>query len=89
MSQHERFDASGNECDDALTNLYQYLDKELNTASSQTIKAHLDECNGCSDMFDFENRLKTVVHDRLAEDVPPEFIDRLHQALRDESASAN
>jgi mycothiol system anti-sigma-R factor len=76
---------TGNDCDDALANLYSYLDQELNAANSATIRSHLDDCTGCTGRFDFESRLKAVVHDRLAEDVPPEFIDRLRQALADES----
>ena len=83
MSQQDCIDPGG-DCDEALTNLYQYLDKELDSASSATIREHLDECSGCHERFDFEARLKTVVHDRLAEEVPPEFIERLHQALEAE-----
>ena len=84
MSYNDCIEPTGSDCDDALANLYQYLDEELNTASSETIRAHLDECHGCNGRFDFERRLKTVVHDRLSEDVPHEFLDRLRQALADE-----
>ena len=84
MSNNDCIDPTSNDCDDALTSLYQYLDQELNTASSETIRAHLDQCQGCSGRFDFEMRLKTVVHERLSEDVPPEFLDRLRLALEDE-----
>jgi len=84
MSNNDCIDPTSSDCDDALASLYQYLDQELNTASSETIRAHLDECHGCNGRFDFERRLKTVVNDRLSEDVPPEFLDRLRQALSDE-----
>ena len=83
MSHHDCIDPGG-DCDDALTNLYQYLDAEMDDASSATIRAHLDECNGCNERFDFESRLKIVVHERLAEEVPPEFIQRLREALEAE-----
>ena len=84
MNNNDCIEPTGSDCDDALTSLYQYLDQELGTASSETIRAHLDECHGCNGRFDFEMRLKTVVHDRLSEDVPPELLDRLRQALADE-----
>ncbi len=84
MTDTDCIGPTGSECDDALASLYQYLDKELNSASSATIRAHLDGCNGCSERFDFEKRLKAVVHERLSEDVPPEVLDRLRKALADE-----
>jgi anti-sigma factor (TIGR02949 family) len=77
---------SGRECDDALTNLYQYLDREIETTSIETIRGHLEGCSGCMQRFDFEARLKIVVRERLSEEVPPELIDRLRQALARESS---
>jgi mycothiol system anti-sigma-R factor len=71
-------------CDDALTSLYQYLDQELEAANAKRIREHLEECGMCLSRFDFEARLKTVVRDRLAEDVPEEFISKLKQAIADD-----
>lgn len=76
---------SGRKCDEALTNLYQYLDREMDSANSERIHAHLDDCSGCFDIFEFEIRLKIVVRERLSEEVPPEFIERLRVALARES----
>ena len=73
-------------CDDALTSLYQYLDQELEEASAAQIRLHLDGCGDCGPRFEFETRLKTVIRERLAEDVPEEFIARLHRVLADEWA---
>ncbi|MEA1903671.1 MAG: zf-HC2 domain-containing protein [Actinomycetota bacterium] len=73
------------ECDEALTDLYTYLDAELDTASNAKIKAHLDECPGCEASFDFEGRLRTVVKARLNEDVPDSFVSKLKEALADEA----
>lgn len=72
------------ECDEALTNLYQYLDAELDSATTERIKHHLDECPGCMAPFEFESRLKTVVRERLDEDVPASFVSKLHEALKAE-----
>ncbi|MGH8949090.1 MAG: zf-HC2 domain-containing protein [Acidimicrobiia bacterium] len=78
---------SGHECDDALTNLYQYLDREIETTTSEVIRAHLEDCSGCLRSFDFEARLQIVVKERLAEEVPPEFLERLRDAIAREAAS--
>jgi len=75
------------DCDEALANLYQYLDAELDTASSEKIKAHLDECPGCEAPFDFEGRLRSVVKERLNEDVPDTFVSKLRDVLAQEADS--
>jgi anti-sigma factor (TIGR02949 family) len=79
---------SGHECDDALTNLYMYLDREIEATTSETIRAHLEDCNGCLRSFDFEARLKVVVRERLSEDVPTEFLERLRQAIAREASTS-
>ncbi|HJQ91270.1 MAG TPA: mycothiol system anti-sigma-R factor [Acidimicrobiia bacterium] len=79
---------SGHECDDALTNLYQYLDREIEASTSEVIRAHLEDCSGCLKSFDFEARLQIVVRERLAEDVPDEFVQRLRDAIAREAASS-
>jgi anti-sigma factor (TIGR02949 family) len=78
---------SGHECDDALTNLYQYLDREIEASTSEVIRAHLEDCSGCLKSFKFEERLQIVVRERLAEEVPPEFLERLRDAIAREAAS--
>jgi anti-sigma factor (TIGR02949 family) len=78
---------SGHECDDALTNLYQYLDREIEVSTSEVIRAHLEDCSGCLKSFKFEERLQIVVRERLAEEVPPEFLERLRGAIAREAAS--
>jgi mycothiol system anti-sigma-R factor len=74
------------DCDEALENLYLYLDAELDAVSSAKIRAHLDECKGCGPMFDFEGRLKSVVRERLNENVPDSVVDRVRNALHEEAA---
>jgi mycothiol system anti-sigma-R factor len=79
---------SGHECDDALTNLYQYLDQEIEVTTVEQIRVHLEDCSGCLRSFDFESRLKTVVRERLSEEVPAAFLDRLREALAREASSS-
>lgn len=80
-------DNKGAGCDEALENLYLYLDSELDSVTSERIRSHLDDCNGCVHSFEFEKRLKTVVKERLDEDVPEAFVARLRDALAREATS--
>jgi mycothiol system anti-sigma-R factor len=73
-------------CDEALENLYLYLDSELDSVTSERIRSHLDDCHGCVHSFEFEKRLKSVVKERLDEEVPDVFVARLRTALAREAA---
>ena len=78
---------SSHECDDALTNLYLYLDREIEATTSEVIRAHLEDCTGCLRSYDFEARLKIVVRERLSEEVPGEFLERLREAIAREASA--
>ncbi|MCI0424838.1 MAG: zf-HC2 domain-containing protein [Actinobacteria bacterium] len=69
------------DCDEALANLYLYLDSELDQVSIHKVKTHLEECRGCDAPFDFEKRLRQVVRERLNEDLPEAFVMRLRAVL--------
>ena len=75
------------ECDEALAGLYQYLDAELDAATNERIRRHLDKCPECMGPYEFESRLRTVVRERLGEDVPQAFTARLLDALREASGA--
>ncbi|REK22920.1 MAG: mycothiol system anti-sigma-R factor [Actinobacteria bacterium] len=79
-------DVGAGNCDDALARLYEYLDNEMDDATAEGIRSHLDGCGGCHDRFDVERRLKVVVKQRLEEDVPQQFIAKLRHALEEEAA---
>ena len=75
-------------CDEALANLYLFMDRELDGNVSDRIRAHLDDCPPCGEQFDFEYRLRVVVKERLSESVPPEMISRIRRAIADECRNA-
>ncbi len=81
-------DDSRNDCDEALEHLYLYLDSELDDASSEKIRSHLEVCQGCSGPFDFERRLQTVVQERLNERVPEHLVERVRQAIEAERSAS-
>ncbi len=76
-------------CDDALTSLYLFLDEEMPEAETVRIRQHLADCPPCVGHFEFESRLKRVVRERLAEEVPPDVIDRFRAALRHAGPSSS
>ncbi len=69
------------DCDDALANLYKYIDAELGRIDAEKVKSHLQACQGCDRPFDFERRLREVIRERLDEEVPEVFVARLKAAL--------
>ena len=71
-------------CDQALAEIYLYLDRELTWWRRRQIRRHLADCPPCLQGYTFERRLKVVVRECLAEEVPDEFLLRLNQALREE-----
>jgi mycothiol system anti-sigma-R factor len=73
-------------CEQALTEIYLYLDRELTWWRRRQIRRHLVECPPCQNGYTFERKLRIVVRKRLAEEVPEEFIQRLNDALRREKA---
>ena len=77
------------DCDEALENLYLYLDAELDDASSEQIRSHLDVCRDCSGSFDFERRLQKVVRERLDEKVPDSLVDKVREAIEAERSSSS
>ena len=71
-------------CDQALAEIYLYLDRELTWWRRRQIRRHLSDCPPCLQGYTFERRLRIVVRDCLAEEVPSEFMVRLNEALRQE-----
>lgn len=70
-----------NNCDKALTNLYAFLDAELDGVSAQEIRTHVEECHSCDGPYSFEKKLLAIVKERLCEDPPSDFFDRLRELL--------
>lgn len=82
-------DQTIHDCDDALANLYLYLDSELDKPSSELIRSHLEMCSGCNGSFDFERRLKAVVRERLDEQVPESLVHKVREAIHAERSASS
>jgi mycothiol system anti-sigma-R factor len=76
--------AEGN-CDDALHELYHFLDGQLDDTRRQAIQHHLDDCPPCYEAFDFELELRVVIARKCHETVPDHLKQRIADALNHES----
>jgi mycothiol system anti-sigma-R factor len=57
-------------CEDAIRELYGYLDGALTVERRTVISAHIDACSQCLEVFDFEAELRQVIAMRCREEVP-------------------
>jgi mycothiol system anti-sigma-R factor len=79
---------SKHKCDRALAEIYTYVDQEMTWWRRLTIKRHLSACSYCPQAYEFEQRLRIVVRQRLGEEIPPEAMDRLRDMLAKERGTA-
>jgi mycothiol system anti-sigma-R factor len=75
---------AGHECDDALHELYGFIDGELTVERRIAIQHHLDDCPPCYEAFDFEAELRVVIARKCTEKVPDALKDRIARALENE-----
>ena len=68
-------------CEEALHELYHFLDGELTDVRRQLISTHLDGCSTCLGAFDFEVELRYVVAHRCRDTVPDALRDRIAKAI--------
>lgn len=78
---------SMSECEDALHQLYEYLDGELTEARREAVQKHLDDCQPCAEPYDFEAELRQVIRRKCQEQVPESLMNKVRQALEFESGS--
>jgi mycothiol system anti-sigma-R factor len=72
------------DCQQAVRELYYYLDGELTEERRVEIKVHLDMCQPCGTAVDFEAELRQVIAQRCRDHVPDALIARVAAALKAE-----
>ena len=82
MADHRDHDATDVDCQAALTELSTYLDGELTEARRSLIAHHLDDCNPCLEIYDFEAELRLVIQRRCQDEVPETLRVRVEAQLR-------
>ena len=78
------FGASVN-CEEAVHELYHYLDGELTETRREEIRVHLDWCGPCNGAAEFEAELRKVIANKCKDRVPQSLIERVAEALDEES----
>ena len=75
----------GVDCDEAVHQLYHYLDGELTEERRLEITIHLDRCGPCADAAGFEAELRIVIANRCRDRVPEALRERIAAAIHEES----
>jgi mycothiol system anti-sigma-R factor len=65
---------SADECEQVLHRVYEFLDHELDGASSDAIRQHLSDCEPCMEHFDVEQAVKALVNRCCGNDLAPEHL---------------
>ncbi len=74
-------------CEEALAELYTFLDGELTEVRRLAIRSHLDDCTPCFEAFDFEAELRLVISHRCRDEVPESLRNRIAELLQRAGAS--
>jgi len=74
MSAEEPENPTATECQHALHRMYEFLDNELDSASGDSIRQHLVECEPCLDRFDVEQAVKSLIGRCCGNDIAPQHL---------------
>lgn len=68
-------------CDDALHQLYHFLDGELTPERRADIQQHLEDCPPCYEAFDFEAEIRDFVAKKCCDKVPESLKAKIADAI--------
>ncbi|HEY2215537.1 MAG TPA: mycothiol system anti-sigma-R factor [Acidimicrobiales bacterium] len=72
-------------CDEAVHQLYHYLDGELTDERRKEITDHLNFCGPCGGAAEFEAELRQVIANHCKDHVPESLIQKIAKAIDEES----
>ncbi len=61
-------------CEEAVTKLYEYLDKELDQESVALLEKHLELCKTCCNHFEFEKKVRSLIQEKCTDARAPQFL---------------
>ena len=67
-------DHSSCSCGDALSRVYDYLDREIEPPAAMAIADHLEQCPSCAEQYRLEQLVKALVQRTCCEDRAPESL---------------
>jgi mycothiol system anti-sigma-R factor len=73
------------DCDEAVHQLYHYLDGELTDERRVKITEHLNFCGPCGGAAEFEAELRQVIANKCRDHVPESLRERIAKAIDEES----
>ncbi|ONI72150.1 mycothiol system anti-sigma-R factor [Kribbella sp. ALI-6-A] len=62
------------DCSEILQRVYVFIDNELEDATSDEIRHHLEECAPCLDQYDLERCIKKLVHRSCGDEQAPDAL---------------
>ena len=68
-SEHDSSEVTS--CDDVLSHVFEFLDRETDDARRAVIAEHLEDCSPCLRQFGIEQEFKALVRRRCGGDTPP------------------
>jgi len=75
------------DCNEALTELYGYLDGELTVDRRRHIEQHLSDCSPCLEAFDFNAEIRIVIAQKCRDQVPEALRQKIADAIAIDAAS--
>ena len=72
----------GPDCEQALENLYLFIDREIDTASCAEIQTHIDVCTTCLSEYDLERVVKSLVSRSCSETAPDPLREKVLMSIR-------
>lgn len=69
------------DCQDALKELYVYLDGELTPGRREDVARHLHACGPCFEAYDFHAEIRQVIAQKCRDEVPEGLMDRIAGAI--------
>lgn len=68
-------------CEEVIEQLFEFLDKELDSARAADIERHMARCRDCFTRAEFERRLRAKVREAGAARAPQRLHDRIKGIL--------
>lgn len=85
-------------CDEALSLLYDYVDKEVSEIDAQQIREHLDHCGHCLERYKLEESVNELLKEKVAncckstprvEELKIRILDKLDEIDRDGASGSS